>query len=96
MKKLPHIIAAHPVMQGVLKVTFDDGFEGIVDIRPLIAKGKVFAWLNSPDHFNAVQIEEYGQGVSWQDDTGYTIELSADPLRNDAERQAQIHMLMAG
>lgn len=43
MKKLPCIVEAQPVIRGVLKVAFDDGHEGVVDLRPLIAKGKVFS-----------------------------------------------------
>ena len=46
MKKLPRIVDARPVIHGVLKVAFDDGYEGVVDLRPLIAKGKVFSWLD--------------------------------------------------
>ena len=47
MKKLPRVIAVQPVIHGVLKVAFDDGYEGVVDLRPLIAKGKVFARLSA-------------------------------------------------
>jgi len=32
--------------------------------------------------------------VSWLDDEGYVIDLSADSLRHDAERRAEIHRLM--
>ena len=37
------------MIHGVLKIKFDDGYEGVVDLRPLLAKGKVFAWLNTPN-----------------------------------------------
>jgi len=50
MKTLPHIVLAEPVIHGVLKLAFDDGFEGVVDLRPLLAKGKIFAWLQTPAH----------------------------------------------
>ena len=94
MKTLPHIVLAEPVIHGVLKLSFDDGFEGVVDLRPLIAKGKVFAWLETPDHFAGVKIDENGHSVSWTDASGYLIDLSADSLRRDAVRQAEIHRLM--
>jgi hypothetical protein len=94
MKKLPRIADAQPVIHGVLKVQFDDGYEGVVDLRPLIGKGKVFAWLSTPEHFAAVRVDEFGHSVSWLDDEGYAIDLSADSLRRDAERQAEIHKLM--
>jgi hypothetical protein len=96
MKKLPRIVDAQPVIHGVLKVAFDDGYEGVVDLRPLIAKGKVFSWLSAPPHFAAVRIDEFGHSLSWLDDQGYTIDLSADSIRRDAERQADIHRLMVG
>jgi Protein of unknown function (DUF2442) len=94
MKKLPRIKSAEPVIHGVLKIVFLDGYEGVVDLRPLIAKGKVFKWLQDPDHFAAVRVEEYGHAISWTDSNGYEIDLSADSLRRDCERQAEIHKLM--
>lgn len=94
MKKLPYIVDAKPVIHGVLKVVFDDGYEGVVDLRPLITKGKVFSWLSAPSHFATVRVDEYGHSVSWLDDQGYMIDLSADSIRRDAERQAEIHRLM--
>jgi hypothetical protein len=96
MKKLPHIVLSEPVILGVLKVAFDDGFEGVVDLRPLLAKGKVFAWLQAPAHFVELRIDEHGHSLSWTDATGYVIDLSADSLRRDAERQAEAHRLMVG
>jgi hypothetical protein len=95
MKTLPHIVVAEPVIHGVLKVAFDDGFEGVVDLRPLIAQGKVFSWLETPAHFSALRIDEFGHSVSWTDESGYAIDLGADSLRRDAERQAEVHRLMA-
>jgi hypothetical protein len=94
MKKLRCIVEAQPAIHGVLKIKFDDGYEGVVDLRPLIAKGKVFAWPSEPSHFAAVGVDEFGHSVSWLDGQGYTIDLSADSLRRDAERQAEIHRLM--
>jgi hypothetical protein len=96
MKKLPCVVGAQVVMHGILKITFDDAYEGVVDLRPLIAKGRVFAWLSDPEQFAAVRIDEFGHSVSWLDDQGYSIDLSADSLRRDAERQAEIHRLMVG
>jgi uncharacterized protein DUF2442 len=96
VRKLPCIVEAQPVIHGVLKVAFDDGYEGVVDLRPLIAKGRIFSWLNTPSHFSAVRIDDFGHSISWLDDQGYSIDLSADSIRRDAERQAEIHGLMVG
>jgi Protein of unknown function (DUF2442) len=94
MKKLPRIKSAEPVIHGVLKIVFLDGYEGVVDLRPLIAIGKIFTWLQKPENFAAVQVEEYGHSISWIDANGYEIDLGADGLRRDCERQAEIHKLM--
>ncbi len=94
MKKLPRIASVDPVIHGVLKLVFLDGFEGVVDLRPLIAKGKVFTWLQDAEHFRTVHLDEYGHRVYWLDDTGYEIDFGADSLRRDCERQAEIHKLM--
>lgn len=94
MKKPACIVDAQPVIHGVLKVAFDDGYVGVVDIRPLIAKGKVFSWLSAPSHFAAVRVDEFGHSVSWRNDQGYAIDLSADSIRRDAQRQLEIHRLM--
>ncbi len=94
MKKLPRIKSAEPVIHGVLKLVFLDGYEGVVDLRPLIAQGKIFKWLQDPKNFGAVQVDEYGHSISWMDATGDEIDLGADSLRRDCERQAEIHKLM--
>ena len=96
MKKLPRVTSAEPVIHGVLKLVFLDGYEGVVDLRPILAKGKVFTWLQSPDNFSGVRVDEYGHSISWTDDDGYQIDLSADSLKRDCERQAEIHKLMVG
>ncbi len=94
MKKLPRIVTAEPVIFGVLKLVFTDGYEGVVDLRPVIAQGRMFKWLQEPRNFVTIQREEYGHHVFWIDDEGNEIDLGADGLRRDAERQAEIHKLM--
>jgi len=95
MKKLPRIKAAEPVIHGVLKLVFTDGYVGVVDLRPLIAKGRVFAWLQKARNFQKVRLEEYGHHVYWINDKGQQIDLGADSLRRDAEKQAELHKLIA-
>ena len=95
MRRLPRVRTAHAVIHGVLKLVFVDGYEGVIDLRPLIAKGRVFAWLQEPENFAAVAVDEHGHSVSWLDGSGYRIDLCADGLRRDCERQAEIHKLMA-
>ena len=95
MKKLPRIATAEPVIHGVLKLVFSDGYEGVVDLRPLISQGRVFKWLQKPKNFLKVQLEDYGHYVFWIDDKGREIDLGADGLRRDAEKQAELHKLIA-
>lgn len=94
MKKLPRIESAEVVIRGVLKIAFADGYEGAVDVRPLIAKGNVFAWLQKPANFATFDVEEYGHAISWFDKDGCEFDLGADGLRRDCERQADIRKLM--
>jgi hypothetical protein len=95
VKKLPRIVSAEPVIHGVLKLVFTDGYEGVVDLRPIIARGKLFTWLQKPKNFQKVQLEEYGHHVFWLDNKGQEIDLGADGLRRDAEKQAEIHKVIA-
>lgn len=93
MKTLPRITTAEPVIHGVLKLVFDDGYEGVVDLRPFISRGRNFSWLRKPENFQKVQLEEYGHHVFWVNDQGQEIDFGADSLRRDAEKQAQMHAL---
>jgi Protein of unknown function (DUF2442) len=81
-------------MWGVLKLEFTDGYEGVVDLRPFISEGEVFEWIRNKQNFANVQLDEFGHCVLWVDDAGYEIDFSADGLRRDCERQAEIHKLM--
>ena len=94
MSDLPRITTVEPIIPGVLKLVFLDGYEGVVDLRPLLSKGGVFGPLQDPAHFAKVKIDEFGHSVSWTNDDGYEVDLSADGLRRDCERQAEIHKLM--
>jgi hypothetical protein len=94
MNELPRIKTAEPIIHGVLKLVFQDGYEGIVDLRPLLSKGGMLAFLQDPARFSQVKVDEFGHSVGWIDDDGDEIDLSADGLRRDCERQAEIHKLM--
>ena len=96
MKPLPRIASVSPVMFGVLKLTWTDNYEGVVDLRPLLANGDVFEFLRaSPERFMDVRLGEHGHRIYWIDDEGDEIDLGAESLRRDAERQAEVHRLMA-
>jgi Protein of unknown function (DUF2442) len=81
--------SAEPVIYGVVKIVWKDGFEGIVDLRPLLTKGEMFEFLRlTPARFNDLKLEEHGHKIYWLDDQGDEIDFGADSLRQRAERQA--------
>lgn len=82
------ISAAEAVLPGVLKLSWNDGYEGIVDLRGMIAEGELFAPLRDPDHFKEVHVADYGHSVYWGEDGDEDVDFGCDRLREMAERQA--------
>lgn len=81
--------SAEPVMFGVVKIVWNDGFAGIVDLRPPLARGEMFEFLRtSHDRFDALKLEEHGHKIFWLDDHGDEVDFGSDSLRQRAERQA--------
>ena len=91
VKKLPRIIKAQPVIHGVLKVLWNDGYEGVVDLRPTIARGRIFTYLQNPKNFLKVRVSEYGHSIEWINEKGEEIDFGADSLRAKAENQARLN-----
>ena len=83
--------SAEPVIFGVVKIVWKDGFAGVVDLRPLFAKGEMFAFLRiSPSRFDDLKLEEHGHKIFWLDDQGDEIDFGSDSLRQRVERQADL------
>jgi hypothetical protein len=79
------------VLFGVVKIAWADGYEAVIDLRPVIAEGDLFSFLRlAPDRFSGVKLSDFGQTIYWIDDDGDEIDLGADSLRRRAERQAAI------
>ena len=95
MKKLPRIVTAEMVIHGVLKIVWTDGYEGVVDLRPTIDRGKIFTYLQKPKNFAKFNVDEFGHSIGWVDDAGDEIDLGSDNLRMKAENQAKLHKLVA-
>ena len=91
VKKLPRIVSATPVIHGVLKIVWNDGYEGVVDLRPTIARGRIFAYLQNRENFAKVRVSEYGHSIEWINDKGEEIDFGADTLRSKAENQARLN-----
>ena len=92
MTEIARVISAEPVIHGVLKIEWDDHYTGIVDLRPIIARGKVFTYLQNPDNFRKVKVGEHGHAVYWVNEQGEEIDFGADSLRQRAEKQAELHL----
>jgi hypothetical protein len=83
--------SAEPVIFGVVKIVWKDGFAGIVDLRPILAKGEMFNFLRvNPARFDELRLEDYGHNIFWLADDRDEIELGSDSLRQRAERQAAL------
>jgi hypothetical protein len=91
MKKLPRMTKVEPVIHGVLKIVWNDGYEGVVDLRPTIARGKLFSYLKKPENFRKVSLDEFGHAIGWVNDKGQEIDFGADTLRSKAESQARLN-----
>jgi len=88
MSNVLHIVSVETVAHGVLKIAWDDQYEGIVDLRAIIARGKIFSCLQDPDHFRTVRVESYGRSIYWGEEGNEELDFGCDRLREMAEEQA--------
>jgi hypothetical protein len=91
MSEILRMRSVEPVLFGVVKIVWLDGFEAIVDLRPVIAEGELFAFLReAPERFGSVALDEFGHSIRWIDDRGDEVDFGSDALRRRAQRQAEI------
>jgi hypothetical protein len=90
MKELSRIISAEPVIHGVLKIVWNDGYEGVLDLRPTIARGKIFTHLRKSKNFQKVKMSEYGHSIYWGEEDNEEVDFGCDRLRELAEEQAAL------
>jgi len=90
MTDILHINAVEPVVHGVLKLVWDDGYEGVVDLRGIIADGQVFEHIRNPDNFRQVRLESYGHSIYWGEEGDEIVDFGCDRLRELAEEQAAL------
>jgi hypothetical protein len=91
MSEITRMKSVEPVLFGVVKIVWLDGYEAIVDLRPVSNSGDMFAFLrNEADRFATVKLDEFAHSIGWADDEGDEIDLGSDALRRRAERQAEI------
>jgi Protein of unknown function (DUF2442) len=82
----PRLSHVEVIFHGVLKLVWNDGYIGIVDLRSFIEKGKAFAFLQDSSHFKMVILDDYGHSLGWIDKEGNEIDLGTDSLRARAEK----------
>lgn len=90
MSDILHITEVAPILYGVLRLKWDDGYEGVIDLRPIIAEGEIFEPLRDPERFRTVRVSEFGHSIFWLDDEGDEVDFGCDRLREIAERQAAL------
>jgi hypothetical protein len=75
-------IPAYPVV----RLTFDDGLVGDIDLAGDIQRGPIFAPLKDEATFRQVALAEDGRSFGWNlDEIGSEIDLGADAARADIE-----------
>jgi Protein of unknown function (DUF2442) len=65
MNDLLRITAVEAVLPGVLKLSWNDGYQGIVDLRGIIADGDIFEHIRDPENLKLVRVESYGHSIYW-------------------------------
>ena len=84
------ITAAEAVLPGVLKLAWNDGYEGIVDLRSIIAEGEIFGYIRDPENFRNVHVERYGHSIYWGEEGNEEVDFGCDRLREIAQEQAAL------
>ena len=91
MPDIPHITEVEAIINGGLKIVWDDGYAAVVDLRPVILRGKNLSFLQNADAFAKVKLGEYGRSIGWTDGKGEMVDFGSLSLRQRAERQTEMH-----
>jgi hypothetical protein len=90
MTDISRIASAEPILHGVLKVTWNDGYEGIVDLRGIMAHGEIFEPIRDPIQFKQVKVASFGHSVYWGHEGDEIVDFGCERLRELAEEQAAL------
>ena len=91
MTEITPMAEVEPVLFGVLKIKWRDGYVGLVDLRAVLADGEMFAFLRRDERkFFKVALETHGHKIFWLDEDGDEIDFGSFSLRGRAKRQAEI------
>ena len=82
------ITGVEAVRYPVVRITFEDGLCGEIDLADEIATGPAFAALNDEPYFRTVAVGEGGRSFGWNlDDPGHEIDFCPDATRILIETQ---------
>ncbi|MCK8787989.1 DUF2442 domain-containing protein [Roseomonas sp. NAR14] len=73
------ITGAHMAPGYRLHLTFADGAQGVVDLAPLVARGKVYRAIEAAP--GAFRLVFDGTAIEWPDGAGDVVDFCADALR---------------
>jgi hypothetical protein len=85
-----HITRIEPLNDHRLRLSFDDGTEGIIDFNDRIRIGGIFAKLADADFFSHAIISNDSRYIQWTDE----IDFCADALHEEA-RMATLRPMVA-
>lgn len=90
MNEIVRMASVKPILYGVIKIVRRDGYEGVVDLRPVIASGEIVEFLRAErDRFADVAIDEFGHRLLWIADDGEEVDPGTESLRSRSERQGE-------
>ena len=80
------IVAVEPLPDHRLRLSYEDGYVGEVDLAYTRPQGGITAFIRDPDVFETVRISESGHALAWGDpDEGDGVDMCADALRLQAK-----------
>lgn len=86
--KLHRFASVEALSYPVIRVTFEDGVSGRLDLSEEIATGPIFAPLKDRDFFKTVAVGEYGHTFGWRlDEPGHEIDFCPTATRTRIETQ---------
>lgn len=68
MQKICHAV---PEKDFSLRLAFSDGTTTVVDFKPVIKRGGIFAPLADPAFFEKVALDEHGRYIAWPGDLDF-------------------------
>lgn len=84
--KQSRIASVEPLDYPILRVIFEDGLSGVLDLSETIAQGPIFGPLKDEAYFRTVAVSEGGHTFGWNlNDPGHEIDFCPDAARIEVE-----------